>query len=77
MKLALFQLALGLSLFTPTFAQDRFFAEIPAEEADTLSQIVEDDPIPTGGKGNDWISPVYNQIYQVALPIPPVKSPKQ
>ena len=77
MRPALFQAALGLSLFIPTLAQDRFFTEIPAEEANTLSQIVEDDPVPAAGKGQDWISPVYNQIYQVALPIPPVKQPKQ
>jgi bilirubin oxidase len=77
MRPALFHAALRLTLFTPALAQDRFFAEIPAEEAVALSQIVEDDPIPTGGKGGDWISPVYSQIYQVALPIPPVKQPKQ
>jgi len=79
MRSTLFQAALGLSLLTPVFAQDRFVSEIPDSEKDALSKIVEDDPPPPNARkgGSKWISPEYKQIYQVPLPIPPVKQPKQ
>lgn len=73
------QVVFGLSMLTQSFAQDRFFSEIPQEETTALSQIVEDEPIPPPAfrGGSNWISPEYKQIYGNPLPIPPVKQPKQ
>lgn len=75
---ALARMALGLSMVTHTFAQDRYFSEIPAAEATALSQVVEDTPPPPSQrKGEKWISPEYTLIYKNPLPVPEVKQPKQ
>jgi bilirubin oxidase len=68
---------LALSLAARCLGQDRFFSEIPAPEASALATIVEDDPAdePQLRKGGDE-SPAY-KLYQKALPIPPVATPKQ
>ncbi|KAF2118746.1 bilirubin oxidase [Lophiotrema nucula] len=55
-----------------------YVSAIPPEEVAALSQIIEENPedLPPARGGNKE-SPVYNQIYQNPLPIPPVKQPKQ
>jgi len=67
---------LALSFAARCLGQDRFFSEIPAPEASALADIVEDDPAndPPLRKGGG--SPKYT-LYQKALPIPPVATPKQ
>jgi hypothetical protein len=80
MVAGLARVALGLSLLTLCFGQNRFVKEIPAKEAEALKQIVEDEPPPLSalrGDEDDWESPVYNEIYRNPLPIPPVKQPKK
>lgn len=74
---ALVQLTGALSLVTHSFAQDRFFLDIPEEEKNALSNIIEDDAPPPSQKKGKWVSPEYPLIYRNALPIPPVKQPKQ
>ena len=70
--------AFALSLLSYSFAQDRFFSEIPTEEETALNNVVEDEaPPPSFNRGSGWESPVYNQIYASPLPIPPVKQPKK
>lgn len=57
----------------------RWIYDIPPTEAAALAGIVEDvapgsdRPSPEGRKGN--LSPQYDLIYRIALPIPPVKEP--
>jgi hypothetical protein len=77
MLLKFVQVACGLSLFSFSLAQDRFFSETPIAEEEALSHIIEDKPGDLANKKKDWISPEYSLIYRQALPIPPVKQPKQ
>jgi bilirubin oxidase len=77
MLLKFVQVACGLSLFSFSLAQDRFFSENPIAEEEALSHIIEDKPGDLANKKKDWISPEYSLIYRQALPIPPVKQPKQ
>ena len=66
----------ALSLAARCLAQDSSPSEIPPAEASALAAIVEDDPAndPQLRKGGE--SPAY-KLYQKALPIPPVATPKQ
>jgi bilirubin oxidase len=71
---------LALSLAARCLGQDRFVSEIPATEESALAGIVEDDPADepqfrSSGDEDDE-SPAYT-LYQKALPIPPVATPKQ
>ncbi|KAI1259278.1 Cupredoxin [Xylariaceae sp. FL1019] len=72
-------LAVVACLAAGGIAQTVYEEKIPAEQAVALSQIVEDEPDVTTLKDGvkDQISPEFPLIYQVALPIPPVKQPKQ
>ncbi|KAI8635383.1 Cupredoxin [Xylariaceae sp. FL1651] len=72
-------LAVASCLCAGTLAQQTLESQIPPEEALALSQVVEDEApmtIAAQAKGKS-ISPDFPLIYQVPLPIPPVKQPKQ
>jgi hypothetical protein len=80
----LFRVALGLSLLTKGICQvalnDRpaqFIDNIPDDEKMALASIVEDNPEDIMTIFKDWQSPEYPLIFRQALPIPPVKQPKQ
>jgi hypothetical protein len=68
--------ALASCLFSLSCAQ-KFDSAIPPEEAQALSQIVEDDPNDVFRIAKSGESPEYPLIYGVPLPIPPVKQPKK
>ncbi|KAF7540160.1 hypothetical protein G7054_g1613 [Neopestalotiopsis clavispora] len=76
-------MAKGLSLFTlascllSLSCAQKFDSAIPPEEAQALSQIVEDDPNDVFRIAKSGESPEYPLIYGVPLPIPPVKQPKK
>ncbi|KAJ8124292.1 hypothetical protein O1611_g9350 [Lasiodiplodia mahajangana] len=69
-------LAVASCLCVGAVAQRVLEYDIPAEEALALSQIVEDEPTVSIAKGKE-ISPPFDLIYRVELPIPPLKQPKQ
>ncbi|KAK8015953.1 blue copper oxidase cueO precursor [Apiospora marii] len=72
-------LALAVCLATKALAQDNghgYTYNIPPEEAQSLTQIIEDDPRDIVTILKDGGSPEYPIIYRVPLPIPPVKQPK-
>lgn len=50
---------------------------IPEEEAETLAEIefIDQEEEKMFDNPRDWDSPVFPLIFQVALPIPPVKEP--
>lgn len=75
------QTVLTLSFATHCLSQnvtvpgDRFYSEIPQEEAAALAEIVED-PAPVIVKRGSGTSPALT-LYSTALPIPPVAQVKQ
>ncbi|KAK8117907.1 uncharacterized protein PG998_006188 [Apiospora kogelbergensis] len=72
-------LTLVACLATASIAQDNghgYTYNIPPEEAQRLSQIVEDNADEVVSILKDGGSPEYPLIYRVPLPIPPIKQPK-
>lgn len=72
-------LTLVACLTTASIAQDNghgYTYNIPPEEAQRLSQIVEDNADEVVSILKDGGSPEYPLIYRVPLPIPPIKQPK-
>ncbi|KAI0447314.1 Cupredoxin [Xylaria telfairii] len=70
-------LAVASCLCAGAIAQRTLEYDIPPEEADALSKVIEDEePTFFAAKGKQ-VSPVYPLIFRTPLPIPPVKQPKQ
>lgn len=72
---------IAVSLSQSTNSSDdsngRWVYDIPPAEAAALAAIVEDEApdVPPSGARKDNMSPQYDLVYRVALPIPPVKEP--
>lgn len=70
-------LAVASCLCAGAITQRTLEYDIPPEEADALSKVIEDEePTFFAAKGKQ-VSPVYPLIFRTPLPIPPVKQPKQ